>query len=50
MDHSSADGIAPAPLLARHEGEAELRSTASFRGDPFGPQTLLWRLRVRVES
>jgi hypothetical protein len=60
----TADGTADGPLSlvragteggstwalvrAEHEGEAELRSTSSFGGDRFGPQTLLWRLRVRV--
>lgn len=31
-------------------GEAELRWTSSFTGDPFGPPTLLWRLAVTVGS
>ena len=31
-------------------GEAELRWTSSFTGDPFGPPTLLWRLAVTVRS
>jgi hypothetical protein len=29
-------------------GEAELRWSSSFAGDPFGPPTLLWRLTVTV--
>jgi hypothetical protein len=29
-------------------GEAELRWSSSFTGDPFGPPTLLWRLTVTV--
>ena len=31
-------------------GEAELRWTSSFTGDPHGPPTLLWRLTVTVVS
>jgi len=31
-------------------GDAELRWTSSFTGDPYGPPTLLWRLTVTVAS
>jgi hypothetical protein len=31
-------------------GDAELRWTSSFTGDPHGPPTLLWRLMVTVAS
>lgn len=31
-------------------GDAELRWTSSFTGDPYGPPTLLWRLKVTVAS
>lgn len=31
-------------------GDAELRWTSSFTGDPYGPPTLLWRLMVTVAS
>ena len=31
-------------------GDAELRWTSSFTGDPYGPPTLLWRLTVTVVS
>ncbi|MFI6685715.1 hypothetical protein [Streptomyces sp. NPDC050485] len=46
----SREGVIRATVRARGEGEAELRSTSSFRGDRFGPQTLLWRLSVRVTA
>lgn len=35
---------------AMADGEAELRWTSSFTGDPYGPPTLLWRLTVSVVS
>ena len=35
---------------AASAGEAELRWTSSFTGDPYGPPTLLWRLTVTVVS
>jgi hypothetical protein len=38
-----------ATVRATGPGEAELRSTSSFRGDRFGPRTRLWRLMVHVE-
>jgi len=31
-------------------GDAELRWTSSFTGDPHGPPTLLWQLTVTVAS
>lgn len=31
-------------------GDAELRWTSSFTGDPHGPPTLLWRLAITVVS
>jgi hypothetical protein len=49
VDSDSCEGTARALARATDPGEAELRSTSSFRGDRFGPQTLLWRLAVRVE-
>ncbi len=44
----TADGTVRATVMAVGAGEAELRSTSSFRGDRFGPQTLLWRLLVDI--
>lgn len=46
----TAEGTAQAVVRATGPGEAELRSTSSFRGDRFGPQTRLWRLTVHVSS
>jgi hypothetical protein len=47
---SGADeGTARAVVRATDPGEAELRSTSSFRGDRFGPQTRLWRLTVHID-
>ena len=43
-----AGGDAATVGRALKPGHAELRSTVSFTGDPFGPPTLLWRLVVRV--
>lgn len=37
-----------ATARAEAAGEAELRWTSSFTGDPFGPPTRLWRLTVTV--
>ncbi|MGJ5752406.1 hypothetical protein [Streptomyces puniciscabiei] len=45
----TTDGTVRATVDAVGAGEAELRSTSSFRGDRFGPQTRLWRLLVHVE-
>ncbi|MER6737619.1 hypothetical protein [Streptomyces puniciscabiei] len=45
----TTDGTVRATVRAAGVGEAELRSTSSFRGDRFGPQTRLWRLLVHVE-
>jgi hypothetical protein len=44
------EGSVRAVVRANGPGEAELRSTSSFRGDRFGPQTRLWRLLVHVEA
>jgi hypothetical protein len=44
----TTDGVASATGHALTPGQAELRSTTSFTGDPFGPPTLLWRLIIRV--
>ncbi|MEU6507850.1 hypothetical protein [Streptomyces sp. NPDC046942] len=44
----TADGTVRATVMAVGAGEAELRSTSSFRGDRFGPQTRLWRLLVDI--
>jgi hypothetical protein len=44
----TTEGVASATGNALTPGHAELRSTVSFTGDPFGPPTLLWRLAVRV--
>ncbi|MFE2474179.1 hypothetical protein [Streptomyces mirabilis] len=45
-----AEGNVRALVRANGPGEGELRSTSSFRGDRFGPQTRLWRLTVHVSS
>lgn len=45
----TGDGTTRVTLRATGTGEAELRSTSSFSGDRFGPQTRLWRLLVQVE-
>jgi len=39
-----------AVAVAVASGDAELRWTSSFTGDPHGPPTLLWRLAVTVAS
>ncbi len=44
----TTDGTVRATVRAAGVGEAELRSTSSFRGDRFGPQTRLWRLLVDI--
>jgi hypothetical protein len=44
----TTEGVASATGRALTPGHAELRSTVSFTGDPFGPPTLLWRLIIRV--
>jgi hypothetical protein len=49
IESEAAEGTATATVRATGPGDAELRSTSSFRGDRFGPQTRLWRLVVRVK-
>ena len=44
----ASDRVTQALAVALEAGRAELRSTASFRGDRFGPRTLLWRLTIDV--
>ncbi|MCX3060549.1 hypothetical protein [Streptomyces beihaiensis] len=44
------EGVARAVVRAVGPGRGEVRSTSSFRGDGFGPQTRLWRLAVSVEA
>ncbi|MFI2203225.1 hypothetical protein ACH47Z_21055 [Streptomyces sp. NPDC020192] len=44
-----SEGTVRVTVRAAGAGEAELRSMSSFRGDPFGPQTRMWRLLVHVE-
>lgn len=44
------DRVTRATVRAVAEGKAELRSTTSFQGDRFGPQTQLWRLRVTIHA
>jgi hypothetical protein len=47
----TTDGVAAASAATGHAltvGDAELRSAASFSGDPHGPPTLMWSLIVRV--
>lgn len=46
--HSGRGASLTATARAVTPGEAELRWTASFTGDRFGPPTLLWRLTVVV--
>jgi len=48
IDAGADEGTARATVRATAPGEAELRSTSSFRGDRFGPQTRLWRLTVYI--
>jgi len=48
IDVGVDEGTARAIVRATAPGEAELRSTSSFRGDRFGPQTRLWRLTVHI--
>ncbi|WP_042411128.1 hypothetical protein [Streptacidiphilus carbonis] len=50
VSESVTDGTVQAVLRADTSGQAELRSTSSFRGDRFGPQTRLWRLVVQVDA
>jgi hypothetical protein len=45
--HATGD-TATATAHAIKPGRAELRSTVSFTGDPYGPPTLLWRLIIDV--
>ena len=45
---SGHGATATATARAVTAGEAELRWSSSFTGDPFGPPTLLWRLTVTV--
>ncbi|MFI6358507.1 hypothetical protein ACIBJF_39210 [Streptomyces sp. NPDC050743] len=49
IESEVTDGTVRATVRATGAGKAELRSTSSFRGDPFGPRTRLWRLLVDVE-
>lgn len=49
IDAGVDEGTARAIVRATAPGEAELRSTSSFRGDRFGPQTRLWRLTVHID-
>jgi hypothetical protein len=48
IDTETTETTVRATARATAPGEAELRSTSSFRGDRFGPQTRLWRLLVHV--
>jgi hypothetical protein len=50
LETGAAEGMAHATVRATAPGEAELRSTSTFRGDRFGPQTRLWRLLVHIEA
>lgn len=45
----TTEGTVRATVRAAGVGAAELRSTSSYRGDRFGPQTRLWRMLVYVE-
>ncbi|MCX4425899.1 hypothetical protein [Streptomyces mirabilis] len=49
-DAGAVEGTVRATVRATGAGEGELRSTSSFRGDQFGPQTRLWRLLVHVSA
>jgi antitoxin (DNA-binding transcriptional repressor) of toxin-antitoxin stability system len=49
IEAGSDEETTTATVRATGPGEAELRSTSSFRGDRFGPRTRLWRLLVSVE-
>ncbi|MEV5878368.1 hypothetical protein AB0L75_29915 [Streptomyces sp. NPDC052101] len=49
VDAEAAEGTIRAVVRATGAGEAELRSTSSFRGDRFGPRTRLWRLLVHID-
>lgn len=44
-----ADGIARFTVSAHRPGAAVLSATTAHTGDRFGPQTRIWRLRLRVE-
>jgi hypothetical protein len=48
VSESIVEGTVRAVLRAESPGTTELRSTSSFTGDRFGPQTRLWKLRVCV--
>jgi hypothetical protein len=48
LEVEAAEGFVRARLRATAPVEAELRSTSSFGGDRFGPQTRLWRLLVHI--
>lgn len=50
VDVGVVEGTVRATVRATGSGEAELRSTSSFRGDRFGPQTRLWRLLVHISA
>jgi hypothetical protein len=49
IETTAVGGTVRATVRATAAGETELRSTSSFRGDRFGPQTRLWRLHVHVD-
>ncbi|MFB8128762.1 hypothetical protein [Streptomyces mirabilis] len=49
VETRTTEGAAHAEVRAAGPGEGELRSTSSFRGDRFGPQTRLWRLLVHID-
>ncbi|MFF4576045.1 hypothetical protein [Streptomyces sp. NPDC001410] len=49
IETEAVAGTARAAVRATAPGEAELRSTSSFHGDRFGPQTRLWPLLVHID-
>ncbi|MET8957328.1 hypothetical protein ACWEO4_43990 [Streptomyces sp. NPDC004393] len=50
VETEAAGGSAHATVRATCPGKGELRSTSSFRGDRFGPQTRLWKLLVHITT
>ncbi|TKA03237.1 hypothetical protein [Actinacidiphila oryziradicis] len=49
VEAGAGEGTATVTVCATGTGEGELRSTSTFAGDRFGPQTRLWRLLVYVD-
>jgi hypothetical protein len=49
VEAGAGAGTTTVTVCTTGPGEGELRSTSTFAGDRFGPQTRLWRLLVHVD-